>query len=288
MTVIALDGLNVRSRPDVQAETIGGLSFLEAVEVINCSCEMDTVGDRTYYGLGYGGPYTALIAGPWCEIKHGKTIGFVHGSYLSCHPLTRKEVLPGVNEHYGLNFIEGNCYDNVQRNPSLNWYGLYQKDEGVYELRSMTISYFYDYTDLGVLYVLGGEKGLILLFGMEGKARRALIDGQHFDWPEGKMYSYTEQKGTLLTRAHRLHLEGRPPVVTLEKDGIRQILSPQIADLSDASQLMWVGDLDGDGQEDYIIKYGEKSVAIILYLSSEAEEDTLVKPVAVYYSGYCC
>jgi len=58
--------------------------------------------------------------------------------------------------------------------------------------------------------------------------------------------------------------------------------------ISDESYIDWVGDLDQDGIMDYIVTHGEKNAMTILYLSSGRRDEEIVRPVAIYYSGYCC
>lgn len=75
-----------------------------------------------------------------------------------------------------------------------------------------------------------------------------------------------------------------------EQGDIKQELSvPGVSDpYAFVHSLIWHGDIDGDDEEDYIIKFGEKVSYIVLYLSSEAIEGQIAKPVAIFYTGYCC
>ena len=75
--------------------------------------------------------------------------------------------------------------------------------------------------------------------------------------------------------------------LVLKNKGIRQIISPS-SSTDGPWNLYWSGDLDGDGQQDYIIQFGDKDARTQLYLSKSAAKNQLVRPVAVYYSGYCC
>ena len=52
--------------------------------------------------------------------------------------------------------------------------------------------------------------------------------------------------------------------------------------------VIWMGDLDGDQQKDYIIEFGQKSSQVVLFLSSQARKGEFVRPVAVFLRGYCC
>ena len=76
-------------------------------------------------------------------------------------------------------------------------------------------------------------------------------------------------------------------LLILRKHGIKQILNEGFG-RQHPSCLYFEGDLDGDGKNDYVISYGVKSSITILYLSSEANRNELIKAVSIFYSGYCC
>jgi hypothetical protein len=287
LKVIALNGLNVRSGPSLQADIIGGLSFLEEVQVLRVGDRIDTLGYRTFYAMGQG-PYQVPVYGPWFEVKHGNRTGYVHSAYLDYFAINREEWLPGVNDRYGLAFTGGSCFDILHRNASLNWYGLYQKGPERYELRPLQISYVIDPSDIMLTYILGGEQGLIFMFGTEDEFGRREIIGQHFDWQEGILRNDSNNKTDSIAQVHGLQQEDRPMSIFLEKGAQRQLLNSDNYRFPGPHALLWTGDLDGDEQDDYVIMYGDKVSATVLYLSSEAEAGMWVKPVAIFYSGYCC
>jgi hypothetical protein len=77
--------------------------------------------------------------------------------------------------------------------------------------------------------------------------------------------------------------------VSLVAEGKRQVIGP-VAGYSEnlPVELIWRGDLDGDGRDDYLLRFGDKASQPILYLSTKARPGELVRPVAVFRSGYCC
>jgi len=54
------------------------------------------------------------------------------------------------------------------------------------------------------------------------------------------------------------------------------------------AEIMFVGDLDGDSKNDYIIHYGGKSGIAIMYLTSKAKSGNLIEKVAMFFASYCC
>jgi hypothetical protein len=53
-------------------------------------------------------------------------------------------------------------------------------------------------------------------------------------------------------------------------------------------EIKFIGDLDGDLKNDYIIHYGDKGGIIILYLTTKAKPTNLIEPVAMFFASWCC
>ena len=51
------------------------------------------------------------------------------------------------------------------------------------------------------------------------------------------------------------------------------------------TSILWRGDLDADGIDDFIIQSEDEIKKIVLYLSSQRQEEKLFKAVAEYYLG---
>ena len=64
--------------------------------------------------------------------------------------------------------------------------------------------------------------------------------------------------------------------LSIKKGKSVQILNPKQLRVDFPSSIHWIGDLDGDEKDDYIIHYGEKSGTTILYLSTVADEGCLL------------
>lgn len=78
--------------------------------------------------------------------------------------------------------------------------------------------------------------------------------------------------------------------LTLTSDGKRQILHTIYADnYPELGTLFWIGDLDRDGRADfYFVLFESENVSNkVLFLSSPAEKDKLVKKVAYFWTTGC-
>ena len=66
----------------------------------------------------------------------------------------------------------------------------------------------------------------------------------------------------------------------------RQLLNKP--EYGDPVEIKFVGDLDGDLKDDYIIHFGDKTGIVLLYLTSKAKSGNLIEKVAIFFASYCC
>ena len=225
-------------------------------------------------------------------MKYAEIEGFVFSPYLANIDKFQKNSIEKVNAEYGLNFPGQLCSDNIHRNKKLKWFGLYETPEtGKYFLEQIEVDYNITDSEYTWLNILGGKKGLLLMFGVSDlKKVNKHIDGEFFNFMINTIEFINYRNNCSIYTGDDLSIEydKRNWIITLKNNGRTQILNPESYNLSTPDSLVWRGDIDGDNMDDYIIKYGEKVIQIVLYLSSEAKDDELVKPVAVFYTGYCC
>lgn len=291
--VVALSGLNIRSQPDLKAKVLGGIPFMEEVQILKlCSIGIDTIAEHVYYTSPR---HTYSQRGYWVKVKYRNIEGYVFNSYLLDLPKERSHTIAGLNEEFGLNYVGQHCFDNIYRDKKIKWKGVYRRENEIV-IEPVEISYYADieenesnYTWLRI-YVENNE-GLMFLLGDKNEV---IIEGVI----EGKI---DDRPGSLLTIhsvAHNLfdieniqivfEEQSTYPYLYLKQEGRKQLLNPRNMKLGHPSKIYWKGDLDGDDRDDYIINYGDKAAHSILYLSSQAENGDIVKPVAVFFSGYCC
>lgn len=198
-----------------------------------------------------------------------------------------------MNTDFVLLYSGFSCYYNIYDKSQFHWYGLYKRKTG-YELKKISISYFYDdYSKEGLTpfgTMTNDNIDLSLIIGSRLTMKEGNVDGTDFPDQNHNFKIATQNNYELLNKLS-MELIDSPydeyhPVLKLKRGTKEQILN--IEDSPTLYSIDWMGDLDRDGKPDYILNYGEKLTLTVLYLSSQASGAQIVKPVAVYYSGYCC
>lgn len=291
--IIALSGLNIRSQPSLKAEILGGIPFMEEVQVLEpCSSGIDTIAEHVYHTSM---KHTHSQKGCWVKVKYHNLEGYVFNSYLLDLPKERSRSIAGLNEEFGLNYIGQHCFDNIYRDKKIKWKGVYRR-ENEFVIKPVEISYYADieesesnYTWLRI-YVENNE-GLMLLLGDRNEViTERVIEGKIDDTPGSLLTIHSVAHSLFDIENIQIVFEEQSayPYLYLKQEGREQLLNPPNMKLGHPTQIFWKGDLDGDGKDDYIINYGDKVAHSLMYLSSQAENGDIVKPVAVFFSGYCC
>ena len=193
-----------------------------------------------------------------------------------------------------------------------NWYGIFQRKDGSFDLRSVTLTYkVADYSDQYGTYDLISRELIVqaanephqplYLIGKKGPwTERSNIKGieaypvegkiSAFNAPENEPYpDRLRQFGILVERT-----EEQSPVnqfYLTAPSGKRQKLTLHYPDTDyqqSPYELLWVGDLDGDGRYDYIFNVSGEIGAYMLYLTSHAKKGEVAGLVALLWHWYCC
>lgn len=295
--IISTNGMNLREFPNRGSKVLTAIPFGEKVVILNQkSFGTETIG--YYPGYGYHNSETRKlktipVKGDWVKVSYNGLTGFVFGAYLGYTAPSKKRVKNDVNTDFVLLYSGFSCYYNIYDKSQFHWYGLYKRKTG-YELKKISISYFYDdYSKEGLTpfgTMTNDNIDLSLIIGSRLTMKEGNVDGTDFPDQNHNFKIATQNNYELLNKLS-MELIDSPydeyhPLLKLIRGIKEQILN--IEDSPTLYSIDWMGDLDRDGKPDYILNYGEKLTLTVLYLSSQASGAQIVKPVAVYYSGYCC
>lgn len=293
--VISPDGLNLRAKPNLRAQVLQKIPFGEKVQVISPRhYGRDTVGQIEYFNTA-GSPYQIPIDGYWLKVRHGQVEGFMFSAYLGIlGELQEEDKL--LNQNFALLYPGVGCFNNIFYQPNWYWYGVYMKGNQTW-IKRVSIS-FYSITEELVDQAISTNDNLHLKFVLGSRTplpesdaleRKSSLSSEALFVSAGKANDSILSRYNLAIRADKTmddpnYWESQRLI--FQKNGLKQAVKPAFHD--GLWYLVWCGDLDGDKKDDYIIQFGEKGMNTVLFLSKPAEKGQIVKPVAVFYSGYCC
>lgn len=283
LSVISKSGVYLRAEPDGHSEIVKTIPFLGEVKSLESFSWPIPLGDTiaTYYvRTDRNEAQERFIIGNWRQVVHEKDTGYVNDAFLSRLDNSTNDSL---NINYGITYEWTNCFDNIHRNKLIEWKGLFKNAQG-YEIRDIQLDYYNTHGEMAWFGVkLNDTKDLILCLGSYNDTFfNGPIQGEYFK--NGQIFEYSKE-AVIESKFDFFEVRtiNKRPTVYLKKGNKKQ----RLLSASPAS-LLWKGDLDYDGEDDYIISFGEKGMGIFLYLSSEAESNEIAKPVAAYSAGYCC
>lgn len=328
-TVVATSGLRLRATPGQQGKTLAVAPFGAQVTVLqaypdythtNTFSEMrDTVGELrriTFWNNQTQALETRndLHIGYWWKVRYQGKTGYMFSGFLALENDMGNPDYPYPNDQWRLVAPGGTICVSFRpdwRN-EWNWYGVFQRKDGTFDLRSVTLTYkVADYSDQHGYYDLIPRELMVLaanepdqplyLIGKKGAwTKRTNIKGieaypvegkkSAFNAPDNEPYpDLLRQFGILVERT-----EEQSPVnqfYLTDKSGKRQKLLLHYPDnhyQQSPYEVMWVGDLDGDGRYDYIFNVAGEIGAYMLYLSSQAKKGEVAGLVALLWHWYCC
>lgn len=285
--VISFDGVNLRSKPTKASKIEARIPYRASIEVIeNESYGKEHYKDCTFYRDG--NQYDISIDGYWVKAIYKNVEGYVFNSFiyqyaksLSVSDYKRFEGdlihWNKYNDNYVLLLPKSFCTLNLPLNPNINWYGIYQF-HNAYKLKSVDLSIYHttykkdNYRDL--VYSTNNNENLKFIFGSFKKLDEREIQGLYNIGGSPTVDNFFDYK--------------------LDENGVLDFKALALLNASEPQSykdiiVNWQGDIDHDGEFDYVISSSccGEFVHTYLYLSSEFDGDSM-KPVSVFGSGYCC
>lgn len=274
--VIANGGLKLRNGPSKKDKTLLVIPFGSQVQYME---------DKSY-GIDsiiiINEEYSKAYYGNWVKVKFNNTVGFVLDSYLFYKSEGERRFNLAENKNYILLFPGCGCSSENIHNPS-EWhlYGYYLKEDNLYEVKKVNVSYLSTKEYIcDLLITVSQPKGLQFVIGYKNPP--SVFSGLVVS----KEIYYSYENSVTLFPKFGLKCSSYPGDLTLEKANKRQIISKSEFDL--LSDIYFIADFDGDKENDFIIGYGDKGHIKVLYLSSLAKTNELLKIVAIFFGGYCC
>lgn len=303
--VIAPAGLNLREKPTLRSNVLRSVPFGETVKIIGSKhFGADTVGTVDFYFNASDQLTSIPISGYWLKVSHQGMQGFMFSAYLDKAVNRVSAGDEALNRDYLLLFPEVSCIANYAYYPGWHWYGYYKSETGFFR-KEIEVS-FYNLIDQEMIagntnIVISGSNNKFLQFiiGSRSSLPEKYKTPVYFVGNAGiSVYSMNYNDfaiDSILRQCNlRVGLNANDSYnsiekVILERQGTAQEIGSAEMGLDAAIfSVLWCGDIDGDNKNDYIIHYGEKGSKTILYLSKASEKGQLIKPVAVFYSTYCC
>lgn len=289
-TVVAVNGLKLRTKPSLNSKVIDKVPYGEQLEITESShYGHDTLASdyKVYYSDEEF--YQPVLSGYWVKARYDGQEGYVFSGFL----YYRFEGEKQYNRKTALLYEGSNCYDNLHYRPDWHWYGLYEV-EGVHRLEKVKLDLLVEESDLGPLLTVTTDKekpSMFIIGSPRPLTERRLFFSEYMGtglsiWRGGEMDEKTLKAASL--EVVKGEEEYQTQLIAVGSTGERQVLNPAEDFFSAPITLEWFGDLDGDGRMDYLVNFGEKSARSVLFLSSRAEAGQLVAPEGAYFSGYCC
>jgi hypothetical protein len=220
--------------------------------------------------------------------------GYVLDIYLFWKPNRKNR----FGEEYSSDFILlypgcGCSVGNLHNPKGWKWFGYFEIGEGKYKIEEIDISYYGTriYT-CDLIISASKNENLSFIIGSKNErlSKEEVVRGKNL-----LLHSYSADKPVKKSDLANASVEliknkdtkiWKPDELYLVNGKKRQLLNKPEYDYP--VEINFVGDLDGDLKDDYIIHFGDKGGIILLYLTTKAKPTNLIEPVAMFFASWCC
>jgi len=294
--VIARSGLQLRSAPSTASASLALIPFNETVSVLStCDMGYDTIGSLRNLHRERQGTDDVLvfhdtpITGAWIMAAYGQDTGYLFNAYL--HRLSEEPQNLIDRSRDFIAFRAGYELEDVLP-VNFRYYGVYGT-EGKFELREVALSYVTVHTpDYSYLtYVVEDFAHLHLVIGAKRPLREHRFAGYgFFETLEVSCSTINELQPVLKGRIgvnceQRYGQEFVTDTYVNHREGSYSLA---VEPLGSVVHLSAIGDIDGDGQPDFLT-YQEAELGFeVLHLSSQAQAGRSSQAATVLLAIGCC
>lgn len=297
--VIAANGLNMRSKPNTKSTKLVNIPYGEKITILH----------RDHYGLDTlyiikSDLRDHPVYGFWQKIQYGDDIGYVHNAFLSIDFPHRRKLPPGINQDFIYLRPGYDCADQFYNTNEYIWYGYYQEETTPGSAINKPYRKQIDVEFINVAADMAGSGTIV-----KNDRHLKFIIGSKKVFPESEMENILERPlyeridnnnlilDTMVVKEGHISMvrdtepaqRNQYPFFYLNHGEEMQLINKTTENhrIFDADTFIQA-DLDGDGVLDYIFVHDNDTYARGLYLSSEANEEEIVKLVSILERGPCC
>jgi len=303
--VIAVPGLNMRTSPRLDGKKVAYVPYSNEVKILEPhKFSRDTVGEvKNYHKGNQQGKFpNPVIEGYWVKASYQGNVGYIFSAYLTNTADRKQERMyrakietPDINKDYVLLYEGAGCRGNYHFDEDWYYYAAQKTPNGIcLEPTELSFTQSLEYNEFQTMRITSDIQDYypVCIIGSRYPLSENEINTPT-DLNINALGGDSQLNETLLGELFVKPIDGQyASDLILNRNGQTQVLNPftdpEKTNKNNPRHINFKGDLDGDGQDDYIISFGEKFSQTVLYLSSEAVPGQLVKPVAVWYDGYCC
>jgi len=288
--VIANGGLNLRSEPGKKSRKITNIPFGSSVKYTSdksFSIDSIFIPQSDYKNEEW-------IKGNWVKVEYKNMTGYVLDMFLGWKPNKKNR----FDEEYGSEFILlypgcGCSLENLHNPNGWKWFGYFKIGEEKYLVEEVDISYYRTgFYTCELIITASRNDNLSFIIGSKNErlSKEEVIRGKSI-----MLYSYSKDRPVKKSDLDNASVElieykdakiWKPSELYLINGKKRQLLNKPEYDYP--VEIKFVGDLDGDLKDDYIIHFGDKTGIVLLYLTSKAKSGNLIEKVAIFFVSYCC
>ncbi len=284
---VIASSLRLRESPNQNSKILSVIPFGSRVEYLS----LESYGKDTVEVELYDNP--RKILGTWVHVKFNKIQGYVLNTYLTYYG--QPDTSYGQLNTDFLYLSSGcDCNLNIHNVTKWNFFGFYKLNNDSLLIKKIKVSYTADHEiDYTCPLIISASDNKNLEFIIGSKAEMFKDKSTIFNKKVEILYSKNEnQLANDLKKVGLILLDNSNKKrddsfeLIYSKDNKKQKLN--LNEFKYPTRINFIGDLDNDGKYDFIISYGETAGPTILYLSSQASENKLLKMVASFFSSYCC